>query len=110
MGYVEKASKSIPDADGFMTDYTMYRDTENGEYVFVFGDKEIYTPKNSYLDWSCETEKEAWEWFSGHNGFTEVDELDPSDYGYDDDSDRGCSDCPPDECTGHCMSCYYRPV
>jgi len=19
-----------------------------------------------------------------------------------------CHDCPPDECTGHCMSCYYR--
>lgn len=30
--------------------------------------------------------------------------------GYDDDSDRGCSDCPEDECTGHCMSCYYRTV
>ena len=29
---------------------------------------------------------------------------------YEDDSDRGCADCPPDECTGHCMSCYYRPV
>ena len=38
------------------------------------------------------------------------EELDPSDYGYDDDSDRGCKDCPPDECTGHCMSCYYRPI
>lgn len=29
---------------------------------------------------------------------------------YEDDSDRGCKDCPPDECTGHCMSCWYRPV
>ena len=19
-----------------------------------------------------------------------------------------CKDCPDDECTGHCMSCYYR--
>ena len=33
-----------------------------------------------------------------------------SDDGYNDDSDRWCKDCPPDECTGHCMSCYYRPV
>lgn len=33
---------------------------------------------------------------------------DPEDY--HDDSDRGCQDCPPDECTGHCMSCYYRSV
>ena len=29
---------------------------------------------------------------------------------WEDDSDRGCEDCPDDECTGHCMSCYYRPV
>lgn len=29
---------------------------------------------------------------------------------WEDDSDRGCRDCPVDECTGHCMSCYYRPV
>ena len=32
------------------------------------------------------------------------------DDGYNDDSDRGCKDCPPDECTGHCMSCFYRPI
>ena len=29
---------------------------------------------------------------------------------WEDDSDRSCKDCPPDECTGHCMSCYYRTV
>ena len=29
---------------------------------------------------------------------------------WEDDSDRGCEDCPPEECTGHCSSCYYRPV
>lgn len=29
---------------------------------------------------------------------------------WEDDSDRGCKDCPPSECTGHCMSCFYRPV
>ena len=29
---------------------------------------------------------------------------------YQDDSDRSCKDCPDDECTGHCMSCYYRSV
>ena len=27
-----------------------------------------------------------------------------------DDSHIGCKDCPDDECTGHCMSCRYRPV
>lgn len=29
---------------------------------------------------------------------------------WNDDSGRGCSDCPDDECTGHCTSCFYRPV
>ena len=37
------------------------------------------------------------------------DEYDDS-AAWEDDSDRGCKDCPPDECTGHCMSCFYRPV
>lgn len=31
-------------------------------------------------------------------------------YEWSDDSDRRCSDCPDDECTGHCTSCSYRPV
>ena len=46
-------------------------------------------------------------------GKTHVIELDievSSDEEWGDDSDRGCGDCPDDECTGHCMSCYYRPV
>lgn len=29
---------------------------------------------------------------------------------YDDGSSIGCKDCPDDECTGHCMSCAYRPI
>ena len=29
---------------------------------------------------------------------------------WEDDSDRSCKDCPPSECNGHCMSCYYRSV
>lgn len=40
---------------------------------------------------------------------TEEDNFDDSE-AWEDDSDRGCSDCPPSECTGHCMSCYYRSV
>lgn len=37
------------------------------------------------------------------------DTYDYNDEWYD-NSDIGCSDCPEDECTGHCMSCPYRPV
>lgn len=38
----------------------------------------------------------------------ELPEDDDEDDGWDDGSDIGCSDCPDDECTGHCMSCAYR--
>lgn len=41
-------------------------------------------------------------------------DYDPDDYDYEedpeDDSYRSCADCPPEECDGHCMSCYYRSV
>lgn len=37
------------------------------------------------------------------------DDFDDSD-AWDDGSNLGCSDCPEDECTGHCMSCAYRPI
>lgn len=29
---------------------------------------------------------------------------------WDDGSSIGCGGCPEDECTGHCMSCAYRPI
>ena len=41
------------------------------------------------------------------NNKDEVSEEFPD---YDDGSDIGCKDCPDDECTGHCMSCPYRPI
>ena len=38
------------------------------------------------------------------DGFEEIDEDYDSDVAaWEDDSDRGCGDCPPDECHGHCM-------
>lgn len=78
VGFSEIATKSVPDSDGFSTDYTMYRDTNTGEYVFVFGDKDVYSPADSNFDWQCETEEEAWEWFNSYNGFAD-DEEDPED-------------------------------
>lgn len=39
----------------------------------------------------------------------EVEDCDDEEYDSDEES-RSCSDCPDDECTGHCMSCSYRPV
>ena len=74
--YAEIESKQVPDSDGFMTDYTMYMDMNTGEYVFIFGDKDVYCPDNGYFyfDWECETEEEAKEWFDNYNGFDESDD------------------------------------
>lgn len=71
--YAEIESKQVPDSDGFMTDYTMYMDMTDGEYVFILGDKEVYCPDNGYFyfDWECETEEEAREWFANYHGFEE---------------------------------------
>lgn len=82
-GFTEIASKEVQDADGFMTDYTMYRDTQTGEYVFVFGDKDIYKPESGDFDWSCDTEQEAWDWFNDYQGFAEEDEDEYDEDEYD---------------------------
>ena len=67
--YVELDSKSVKDSDGFLTDYTLYYDYDLGEFVCIFGDKELYTPDNSEPDAEFETEREAREWFDDYNGF-----------------------------------------
>lgn len=41
--------------------------------------------------------------------YEDEEDFDDSE-AWEDDSDRGCSDCPPSECNGHCMSCYYRSI
>jgi len=77
--FTEIASKQVPDSDGFLTDYTMYRDTETGEYVFVFGDKDIYKPEQGDFDWSCDTEEEAWDWYNDYTGFADGQDSDDDD-------------------------------
>ena len=71
--WTEVDSKSVQDSDGFTTDYTMYKD-ENGKYVFVFGDKDLYKPEEGYFDWEAESEAEAREWFDSYNGFSDLNE------------------------------------
>ena len=99
--YIELDSKQVKDADGWLTDYTMYmkiettRDKwlaflqsanpENPEvpedmiagYVFVFGDKDFYNPNDGYDDFDCECdyEDEAWEWFDSYTGFDDEDDI-----------------------------------
>lgn len=70
-GWREISSKMVPDSDGFMTDYTLYESTsDNNEYKYIcmFGDKDIYTPDESYADWSGDSLGEAEDWFENYSG------------------------------------------
>ena len=73
--FTEIASKTVPDSDGFTTDYTMYKNNITGEYVFVFGDKDVYSPEDSDYDYECDSEDEAWEWYNSYNGFDDEDGI-----------------------------------
>ncbi len=73
-GWERVASKSVPDSDGFMTEYTWY--TNGYKHIFMFGDSDIYSPDIDYADWECETEAEAQEWFDSYTGFDECDDED----------------------------------
>lgn len=61
-------TKLIADSDGFMTDYTLYRNKQTGEYVTVFGDRDIYKPEDGYFDAEFETLGEAEDWFCSYEG------------------------------------------
>lgn len=74
--FTEIASKSVMDSDGFLTEYTMYRDTASGQYVFVFGDRDYYRPEDGDFDWSCDSEAEAWEWFNSYGEDDDESEYD----------------------------------
>ena len=47
------------------------------EYVFVFGDNDMYDPNDGMtsVDWECDSEKEAWDWFQDYTGFGDEDDL-----------------------------------
>lgn len=76
--YVEVATKSVPDADGFVTDYTWYKSSD-GLNVFVFGDKEVYTPESGYFDHEEENDEAAQEWFDSYTGIDDDDDDDDWD-------------------------------
>ena len=67
--YERVAHKSVMDRDGFYTDYTLYRNTETGEYFTIFGDNDLYGPENKWHDADFDSYDEAMEWFDSYNGF-----------------------------------------
>lgn len=79
--WIEVSSKSVTDSDGMLTDYTWYRNQSGDKHIFMFGDKELYEPDESYADWECDSAEEAQEWFDSYTGFDEDDEYEYDVYG-----------------------------
>lgn len=69
--------KSVPDSDGFYTDYCLYYNVCDDYYVTVFGDRDLYGPEQGYFDAEFDNETEALEWFNNYTGFE--DDLDSND-------------------------------
>lgn len=59
--------KSVRDSDGFLTDYTLYRNTETGLYVCIFGDSDLYRPEDGYFDFETDNYDEAIDWFNTYS-------------------------------------------
>lgn len=86
--YTEVATKSVRDSDGMMTDYTWYRRNSDGLNIFMFGDKDVYTPDAEYADWETESDEQAEEWFDNYEGFEEEFEEE-DDFSDDFEEDDG---------------------
>ena len=64
------ARKDIKDADGFMTEYSLYG-SNTGRIVTVYGDSDLYKPENGDIDMEFESLREAEEWFYDFDPFNE---------------------------------------
>lgn len=65
----EEDTKDVLDFNGMWTEYTWY--SKGDEHIFIFGDKDVYTPYNSEPDHECDSYLEAKEWFENYKGFEE---------------------------------------
>lgn len=103
--WVKRESKSVPDANGFYTDYTMYENifhiagvedpTGEPNYVFVFGDEDLYSPDDGDFDWECDTEEEAYDWFYDYEGFTDDEGFTYDDTIEESEEVETCEDAEP---------------
>lgn len=67
------ATKSVEDSDGFLTDYTLWKNTTDGHFECIFGDNDLYTPENEFADAEFEDEASAREWFDNYTGYADED-------------------------------------
>ena len=73
--YLFLGSKRVLDSDGFYTDYTLYLNTDTGNYICMFGDNDVYEPDEDYADFVTDSRQVAFEWYDHYNGFE--DDEDP---------------------------------
>lgn len=74
MSWILLERKSVPDVNGFYTDYCLYQNEDETEYVCIFGDRDIYTPDNTEPDAEFDTYEEAKDWFDNYEGFIDEDD------------------------------------
>ena len=68
--------KQVEDSDGFMTDYTLYQNTDpdfSPQFICMFGDSDRYLPDEFDADAEFENLEEATEWFESYEGLGESD-------------------------------------
>ena len=70
------SKKSVPDSDGFLTEYSLYRSTDGSMFICMFGDSDIYEPDPNYADYETDDEDTAWEWFNNYTGFADDEDDD----------------------------------
>lgn len=73
--YEKLRTKEVMDSDGWLTDYTMYYDHLTEQYVFVFGDNDIYDPETADHDYECEDKESAYEWFENYSSTYEDEDT-----------------------------------
>lgn len=107
-------SKEIPDSDGFITQYALYKNIDGSKYITMFGDIDSNEPDEMYADAEFDSEIEAREFFDDYNGFE--DENSETSYYSDEDAYKSDSfiTCPKcgkkrfDTIINYCHNCGYE--
>lgn len=78
--YLYLGSKQVLDSDGFYTDYTLYLNTDTGNYICMFGDNDVYGPDEDYADFVTDSRQVAFEWYDHYDGFADEEFEGEEDY------------------------------
>lgn len=66
--------KTIPDADGFTTQYALYKKTDGTKWITMYGDIDYNPPEEMYADMEFDNEQEAIEFFDDYMGYEEIED------------------------------------